>query len=278
MNINERIRKVIDVLADGSRKDFADKIGISSAQVYNIIATNGRIGEKNLSKILLAYPAISQQWLRTEEGSMLTDGTTPESVEGIVKSRSRNKAKATKSVKPAKKADATKTITKRKRRTAAEIAAAKLANEDTTKTVAKRKRRTAAEIAAAKLANEADTTKTVAKRKRRTAAEIAAAKLANEADTTKTVAKRKRRTTAKKAADAVVVKEEKATSPKRITDKTESVEIPVIKSKKLDIAADSESKPINNLILGQRDLIATNIKLVEANLQLVDTILKLVKK
>ncbi|MDR2848880.1 MAG: hypothetical protein LBV39_07240, partial [Bacteroidales bacterium] len=125
MSINERIKHVIDVLQAGSRKEFATKVGISAAQVYNIIGVNGRIGEKNLSKILLAYPTIAQPWLRKEEGPMLTDGTTPAApaVEKVTRVRKatagkKNAPKAKKiapkrAVKLATEADATSTKAKR---------------------------------------------------------------------------------------------------------------------------------------------------------------------
>jgi hypothetical protein len=78
MIINERIRKIIEILEGGSRRNFAVRVGISTAQVYHITAVYGSIGETILSRILLAYPILSPLWLRKEEGAMLTNGTTPE--------------------------------------------------------------------------------------------------------------------------------------------------------------------------------------------------------
>jgi hypothetical protein len=111
MSINDRIRKMIDILEGGSRKNFALRVGISPQQVYHITAAYGSIGETILSRILLAYPILSPAWLRKEDGTMLTNGTTPEhplvpKVEPVRKGRTGKRAK--KAVAPKEKAVALK--------------------------------------------------------------------------------------------------------------------------------------------------------------------------
>jgi hypothetical protein len=232
MSINERIKHVIDVLQAGSRKEFATKVGISAAQVYNIIGVNGRIGEKNLSKILLAYPTVAQSWLRKEEGAMLTDGTTPAApaVEKVIRV---GKAAAGKKAPRAKK------------------------------NAPKR---------AVKLATEADATSTKAKRGSKKRKAVTPKKEKPVALKTK-----KARSIPAVSVPAVENKKAKVAAPR----KERAVKEPKLTIKKIDVPADFDSKPIpavNALISGQRELIATNTKLVEANQQLVDLVLKMVKK
>ncbi|GHT25157.1 hypothetical protein FACS189430_11360 [Bacteroidia bacterium] len=172
-------------------------MGISPAQVYNIIGVNGKIGEKNLSKIFLAYPTLSQPWLRKEEGAMLTDGTTP-------------------------------------------AVSAEVANSPRIKRARKGGRKAAPK-----------TEKEIApkvKRTRRSKQEMQAAAAGKQ---------------------QIDLSQSKTQEPK------------LAEPKKLDLPADIDSKPvpaINALIAGQRELILTNTKLVEANQQLVDLVLKFVKR
>ncbi|MDR3094557.1 MAG: hypothetical protein LBU62_07970 [Bacteroidales bacterium] len=236
MSINERIRYIIDVLQAGSRKEFATKVGISAAQVYNIIGVNGKIGEKNLSKILLAYPTVSHTWLKSEEGAMLTDGTTPAApavTEKVPRAKRTKKAPKDKNV-------AKKTRKSRKTKAVVDV------NSEAT-VVAPKKRRSKAKA-------KTELTPKV-KRTRSKKETPAAEEQQNQIDLKP---KRGRRTRKNKELESV------AAAPK-----------------KSEIFAELDSKPIsavNALISGQRDLIATNTKLVEANQQLVDLVLKFVKK
>ncbi|MDR1673764.1 MAG: helix-turn-helix domain-containing protein [Bacteroidales bacterium] len=70
MSINERIKTIIDTLENKSRSGFARRVGISPAQTSNIIREKGKVGDKVLSRIATAYPQISEVWLKVEEGDM----------------------------------------------------------------------------------------------------------------------------------------------------------------------------------------------------------------
>lgn len=73
MTINNRIRILIELLAEGKQRRFAEKAGLNAA------AVNGIIGKKasdptfsTLKKIIDAYPDIELNWLMKGEGKPLT--------------------------------------------------------------------------------------------------------------------------------------------------------------------------------------------------------------
>jgi transcriptional regulator with XRE-family HTH domain len=77
MTINNRIRILIELLAEGKQSRFAEKAGLNAA------AINGIIGKKasdptfsTLKKIIDAYPNIDVNWLMKGEGKplIITEG------------------------------------------------------------------------------------------------------------------------------------------------------------------------------------------------------------
>lgn len=87
MTINNRIRILIELLAEGKQRRFAEKAGLNAA------AVNGIIGKKasdptfsTLKKIIDAYPDIDLTWLMKGEGRPLT--TSGDSCDSIPVSES----------------------------------------------------------------------------------------------------------------------------------------------------------------------------------------------
>lgn len=67
MTESERIEFLINHLAHGNANRFADRTGISKANVSKL--KNGEIKlKRSISKILEAYPQVNRQWLETGEG------------------------------------------------------------------------------------------------------------------------------------------------------------------------------------------------------------------
>lgn len=67
MTESERIEFLITHLAHGSANRFADRTGMSKANVSKI--KNGEIKiKRSVSKILEAYPQVNRLWLETGEG------------------------------------------------------------------------------------------------------------------------------------------------------------------------------------------------------------------
>ena len=63
----ERISLLINALEGGTGAAFANRIGLSVAQVSKI--KNGRNGiAKHINTILKAYPVVNRSWLETGEG------------------------------------------------------------------------------------------------------------------------------------------------------------------------------------------------------------------
>lgn len=73
MTINDRIRILIDLLADGKQKKFADDIGLQAATINGIVGTRGNDPSfSTLKKIIDTYPNIDVNWLMKGEGKPLT--------------------------------------------------------------------------------------------------------------------------------------------------------------------------------------------------------------
>jgi plasmid maintenance system antidote protein VapI len=71
MNVNNRIKKIIETLENNSRVRFAAKVGISASQTSHIIRQGTKIGLRTFAHILKAYPTVSDIWLKAGEGEML---------------------------------------------------------------------------------------------------------------------------------------------------------------------------------------------------------------
>jgi hypothetical protein len=71
MNVNERIRKIREILCNNSNKEFAIKIGVAPNVANNYIRNGYSVGEGVLYKILEKIPEINKSWLFTGEGEML---------------------------------------------------------------------------------------------------------------------------------------------------------------------------------------------------------------
>lgn len=67
MTETERIEFLITHLAHGNANRFADRTGMSKANVSKL--KNGEIKiKRSIAKILEAYPQVNRQWLETGEG------------------------------------------------------------------------------------------------------------------------------------------------------------------------------------------------------------------
>lgn len=77
--INERLEKIIDRLANGSRKKFAELIGVSPQVINRNFHLDPRSEEPKypivstsiIDKVLNKFPEIDSNWLLTGEGAML---------------------------------------------------------------------------------------------------------------------------------------------------------------------------------------------------------------
>lgn len=67
MTETERIDFLITHLAHGNANRFADRTGISKANVSKLKRGEIRI-QKSISKILEAYPTVNREWLVTGDG------------------------------------------------------------------------------------------------------------------------------------------------------------------------------------------------------------------
>jgi len=74
MNINERIKKLISLLADNQQNIFSETTGIKASTLNGIIGKRqSELSFKHLRKILDAYPKVNAQWLLYGIGSTLID-------------------------------------------------------------------------------------------------------------------------------------------------------------------------------------------------------------
>lgn len=77
MTINDRIRILIDLLADGKQKKFADDIGLQAATINGIVGKRGNDPSfSTLKKIIDTYPNVDVNWLMKGEGKplIMTEG------------------------------------------------------------------------------------------------------------------------------------------------------------------------------------------------------------
>jgi hypothetical protein len=71
LNIKERIITVIEHFESGTKKTFAEKIGVPVTTLQNIVGTRSSDPTFNiLNRIISAYPDVSLTWLMTGEGSI----------------------------------------------------------------------------------------------------------------------------------------------------------------------------------------------------------------
>ena len=74
MNINERIKELISLLADNQQNIFSETTGIKASTLNGIIGKRqSELSFKHLRKILDAYPKVNAQWLLYGIGSTLID-------------------------------------------------------------------------------------------------------------------------------------------------------------------------------------------------------------
>ena len=73
--MNQRLREVVDflkeqrkVLSDG---EFADKINVGRSQLSEAMSGKRKVSERYILKLLMKFPEINEEWLRTGEGEML---------------------------------------------------------------------------------------------------------------------------------------------------------------------------------------------------------------
>lgn len=68
MNLNERIKKIIDIKCQGNVSDFTRKTGLSTGFLSKI---KDSAQPKTINKIIDKYPDVNKIWLLTGEGEML---------------------------------------------------------------------------------------------------------------------------------------------------------------------------------------------------------------
>ncbi|MGE4587755.1 MAG: hypothetical protein AB7D05_10480 [Mangrovibacterium sp.] len=82
MNINERIRHLVDLLAEGRQRPFARSINVPVSTLRDIIGC--RQSEPSfgiLKKIIDSYPEVSLNWLMDEAGPPLLGTDNPDFVQ-----------------------------------------------------------------------------------------------------------------------------------------------------------------------------------------------------
>lgn len=72
---SERIRLVREMLAGGSNVEFANAVGISP-QFASSLCRDYNAGASVIKKIVDAYPQVSESWLKSGVGEMMTTQTT----------------------------------------------------------------------------------------------------------------------------------------------------------------------------------------------------------
>lgn len=70
MQFNERVLKIIDTFESGSKLKFASKTG---AQVYNLLKPDYKPRKATFDRILKAYPQVSEEWLLSDIGDMVSE-------------------------------------------------------------------------------------------------------------------------------------------------------------------------------------------------------------
>ncbi|MDR0713988.1 MAG: hypothetical protein LBF89_07010 [Bacteroidales bacterium] len=242
--MNERIKKIINVFEAGSKKEFGKKVGISIAQVYNLINSKRVLKEKNLLRIIAAYPDLQETWLRSEEGSMLKDGSTPEPV---IKERA---AKSGKASKPRKLKKSNKTAVADK-------------TENTESVTAKAKAK-----------------KGRAPKKTGTSGSAQTVEAGQSTESIRNIAVKTKKTVTKPKKENTLVETVRDVKnlPVEKPVKEKKIRLPRITRAATLLPGEPKSVPaLNELISGQKELISTNLKLVEANQKLVEIILKQIK-
>lgn len=76
MEINERILQIRDYFCDGNNRNFANKIGLNEQYTSNICNGIRKASQKNLIKILDAFPQVNKSWLYFGDGDMLNATNT----------------------------------------------------------------------------------------------------------------------------------------------------------------------------------------------------------
>ena len=84
--MNQRLKLLISELKKRriiySQAEIAEKAGISTTQFSELVTGKRRLSERNIHKILKAFPEINENWMFTGEGEMMkkTSSATDHSV------------------------------------------------------------------------------------------------------------------------------------------------------------------------------------------------------
>lgn len=69
--VDSRIQKIIDIYCDGSKSEFAQKVGISNSVISNIMGTRKSFPSfEVLEKIIKTFPQLNCEWLLMGTGQM----------------------------------------------------------------------------------------------------------------------------------------------------------------------------------------------------------------
>jgi SOS-response transcriptional repressor LexA len=71
MTLNSRIKKIRETECNGSTKDFAKILGVSSQAVSNYLREGYNVGREVIENILRKFPNINPSWLLIGDGEML---------------------------------------------------------------------------------------------------------------------------------------------------------------------------------------------------------------
>lgn len=71
MTLNNRIKKIREVLCNGSTKEIASKLNISSQAISNYVRDGYNIGREVIENLLIAFPDVDANWLILGRGEML---------------------------------------------------------------------------------------------------------------------------------------------------------------------------------------------------------------
>lgn len=78
MNVNNRIKLVREKFYNGSAKNFAKDLSVSSQAVSNYVRDGYNVGREVLENILNIIPNLNANWLLTGEGEMLKEDSAKE--------------------------------------------------------------------------------------------------------------------------------------------------------------------------------------------------------
>jgi plasmid maintenance system antidote protein VapI len=281
MSINERIKTIIDTLENKSRSGFARRVGISPAQTSNIIREKGKVGGKVLSRITLAYPQISEPWLYSEEGDMFKADIPESDKTSLIPVPFERKKRRKRDIEPETPAPvAVRVLTPPQEQNT--LSPEATTNQDILGKVLQYAKIPNLTLLATKLNVNPKLLKNVYDGKVSIGRKLAFAIKSKYPEFTAELSGKAK--AEKQESEVPKVKRTRTKTNVAAETNIQNPEIQETFDKQPEIKLVPEIKPVkessllDTFILGQKELIASNTKLVEANQKLVDTLLSFFKK